>query len=199
MSRKLLNESVLVLNKFYLAIQVTIARESISALVSGKALVLDLEYRTYDLEEWKGRTKELNGTRGAENYPGVVRSPSTTLLIPQVIVDPDCEFNNPHIKTIRYSRRNLYQRDNNTCQYCGKRFDKKDLTIDHVVPRSKGGRSEWTNVVACCEACNTDKKDHTLEEMGWVLLKKPTRPRWKSHIGRPFDEVKKRYWEQFLP
>lgn len=194
----LLNGSVLILNKFFMAIQVTNARAAISALVGGKVKCVDLDYSTYDLQNWKIFSEEYQGTEEAKRFPGVIRSPSTTLLVPEVVIDPDCEFNSPHIKTVRYSRKSIYQRDKNTCQYCGKKCNKKEITLDHIVPRSKQGKSTWTNVVACCTNCNSNKRDKSLEELGWKLLKTPKKPHWKSHIGTPFNMEKRNFWEMFL-
>jgi len=194
----LLSGSVLILNKFFMAIQVTSVRAAISALVSGKAKCVDLNYSTYDLEDWKSYSKKHLWTQNGNNFSGVIRSPSTTLLIPEVIIDPDCEFSSPHIKTVRYSRKSIYQRDKNTCQYCGKKCSKKDITLDHIIPRAKQGRSTWTNVVACCVKCNSSKQDKSLEELGWKLLRTPKKPNWKSHIGTPFSMEKKSFWEMFL-
>ncbi len=194
---KLLNESVLVLNKYLLAIQVTSVQEPIKNLVSGKIKIIDKEWCTYNLEEWTAKTFELR-LNGIEDYPGLLRSPSTALAAPVVITVPSCEFNNPAIKTVRYSRRNLLERDLYTCQYCHRKFSKKELTVDHVIPKSKGGRSNWTNVVACCRKCNGDKKDKSLQELGWQLKKQPTKPKWRSHVGKSFSSEKKEYWERFL-
>lgn len=195
----LIHGSVLVLNKYFLAIQVTIAKEAICALVTGKAKVVDPEYGMYDLEQWKEYTKlhKRNETQ-LRLHGGIINSPTTSIFVPQVIIVPDCEFNSPLIKTVKYSRRNIYQRDGNICQYCGKKVDKKFLTLDHVVPKSRGGGSTWTNVVTSCVWCNSEKGDKLLEELGWKLRKVPTKPRWKSHIGIPFNKNKKEYWEKFL-
>lgn len=192
--RRLIHESVLVLNKHFLAIQVTIAKEAVCALVTGKAEVVDQNYSTYDLRQWQEYTKSADPSM----YAGLIRSPSVQILVPQVIRIPDCEFNNPVIKTVKYSRRNVYQRDDFTCQYCRRKFPKDKLTLDHVIPKSRGGKSSWVNVVTCCKRCNEDKGDRLLEELGWELPVQPKRPRWRSHIGVPFNNTKKEYWEQFL-
>ena len=194
----LIHEQVLVLNKYFLAIQVTVVKEAICALVTGKARVVDQDYRSYDLESWREYTTQERGNGTARAYSGFIRSPSVEIFAPQIIMIPDCEFNSPLIKTIKYSRRNIYQRDDNLCQYCGKKVDKKSLTLDHVIPKSRGGKSSWTNVVASCVWCNSEKGDKLLSELGWKLLKTPTRPKWKSHIGIPFAKSKKKYWEKFL-
>jgi 5-methylcytosine-specific restriction endonuclease McrA len=193
----LLNENVLVLNKHYLAVQVAVAKEAIIALVTGKAQVVDETYAVYNLDQWHEYTTGAS-LDDMDKYPGILRSPSVQLLVPHVIRFPDCEYSSPLIKTVKYSRRNIYQRDGHTCQYCGDKFRKEFLTLDHIIPKSKGGRSSWTNIVTCCKQCNADKGDQLLEDIGWKLLKQPVKPRWNSHIGTPFKAAKKKYWENFL-
>jgi len=78
----------------------------------------------------------------------------------------------PH-KDIPLTRKNIMHRDNYTCQYCGK---KSDMTIDHVIPRSRGGRDKWDNVVAACLRCNVTKGSRTPREAGYKLARKPARP-----------------------
>jgi len=79
---------------------------------------------------------------------------------------------------VKFSRENIYTRDKYQCQYCGDKLDARDLTCDHVVPRSKGGRSEWTNIVTCCRPCNRRKGDQTPAAAGLRLIKRPARPSW---------------------
>jgi 5-methylcytosine-specific restriction endonuclease McrA len=88
---------------------------------------------------------------------------------------------------IRFSRRNVYLRDRFECQYCRARFPERDLTLDHVLPRSRGGRTEWANVVACCVPCNRVKGSRTPGEAGFELLRAPRKPYWQpataAHLG----------------
>jgi len=198
MSRRLVNESVLVLNKYFMAIQVTVAKEAICALVTGKAKVVDESYKTYNLADWAAFTAAKKDNELAKVYAGIIRSPSIQIFAPQVVIIPDCEFNSPLIKTVKYSRRNIYQRDNYTCQYCHKKVRKDHMTLDHVIPKSRGGKSKWNNVVASCTWCNAKKGDRLLSELGWTLKKLPAPPRWKSHVGIPFSRGKKEYWNNFL-
>lgn len=196
---KLLNESTLILNKYFLAVQVCSARDAITALVSGKAEVVDQEYKRYKLKEWQQESSFIIGDKlRSILYPGVVHSPSTTLVVPQVIIASDCEYSSPAIKTVRYSRKNVYQRDRYTCQYCGEKMIKSELTLDHITPKSRGGTNSWNNVVASCRKCNSKKKDKLLSELGWELLSEPKQPKWRSHIGSPFSLQKKEYWNTFL-
>ncbi|MCS7088737.1 MAG: HNH endonuclease [Thermoflexales bacterium] len=84
----------------------------------------------------------------------------------------------PHNLPLPLSRKALLLRDNYTCQYCGAQPSRDQLTIDHVVPRSRGGRTEWENVVIACATCNRRKGNRTPEEAGMKLLRKPYRPRF---------------------
>ncbi|MCC6671354.1 MAG: HNH endonuclease [Planctomycetes bacterium] len=97
-----------------------------------------------------------------------------------------------------FTRRNLYQRDNNTCQYCGRRSSPERLSIDHVVPRSRGGRTSWDNCVLACVRCNARKADRTLHEAGLRLLRKPSRPRWSPYLSLAGHE-RLPSWRRFTP
>lgn len=192
----LIHESVLVLNRYHLAVQVSEVKDAICALVAGKAKVIDDTYNLYTLNEWKKLTAEH--PEHAEKYQGLLRSPSIQIFAPQVIIFPDCEYTSPLIRAVKYSRKNIFQRDGYTCQYCGKKFDKKELNIDHIVPRSRGGPNSWRNVVTSCIYCNAEKGDKLITELGWKLIAEPREPRWKSHVGKPFNQAKRKYWEAFL-
>ena len=105
-------------------------------------------------------------------------------------------------KEVKFTRHNIFERDKNTCQYCGEVFERKDLNLDHVIPRSKGGPHTWENVVAACRRCNTRKEDRLPHEAGMVLRSTPTAPRhrvqllalcgggsedWNTYLGKDID------------
>ena len=94
-------------------------------------------------------------------------------------------------KTVKVNRRRVLKRDDYTCQYCG---STKNLTIDHVIPKSKGGNNGWTNLVACCQRCNSNKGDKTLEESGMKLKRKPYEPTLFSKV---IDERVEDLWSDF--
>lgn len=79
-------------------------------------------------------------------------------------------------RAIKFSRTNIYQRDKYKCQYCGCKVQTRELTYDHVMPRSRGGKTEWNNIVTCCQRCNLKKADKTPGEAGMRLLSVPVRP-----------------------
>ena len=84
--------------------------------------------------------------------------------------------------TYSCNRKNVIYRDGNVCQYCGGTFSTSDLTMDHVVPKSRGGDKTWTNIVACCKRCNSKKGDRTPQEARMPLIKEPVVPRWSINI-----------------
>ena len=88
-----------------------------------------------------------------------------------------------HARPVKFSRVNIYARDNYRCQYCGKKAPISDLTYDHVLPRSQGGLTEWTNIVSCCYLCNRKKGGRTPHEAGMRLLAAPTQPNWVPAVA----------------
>lgn len=84
---------------------------------------------------------------------------------------------------VRFCRENIYKRDRYTCQYCLLQFQHYDLTLDHVVPASKGGKKSWTNIVTACRDCNQRKADKSLREVDMQLRQKPREPSWLQKIG----------------
>jgi 5-methylcytosine-specific restriction endonuclease McrA len=107
-------------------------------------------------------------------YDQEIRSPSYTMKLPSVIVYKSSKWRK--INSVRFSRRNVWLRDEGRCQYCSRRISLKNFTLDHVVPKSTGGKTVWTNVVACCYECNQKKGNQTLKESGMGLLKTPIKP-----------------------
>jgi 5-methylcytosine-specific restriction endonuclease McrA len=128
-----------------------------------------------------------------EEYEEEISSPSITFKIPSVIV----------LKTVvkfistgfRPSRNNILWRDKNQCQYCGVIESPRDMTIDHVIPRSRGGENTWSNLVTCCKKCNQKKGNRTPEEANISLLNKPVKP--KNSILRQISDVQP-IWNIYL-
>jgi 5-methylcytosine-specific restriction endonuclease McrA len=137
---------VLVLNASYEPINICAARRAIVLVLKGVAMT----------EEINGHL--LHSARFAVRVPSVIR-----LLEYRRI---------PH-QTRALSRKNILLRDRNTCQYCGVLLPSSELTLDHIVPRSRGGQSTWENLVACCHPCNHKKGNHLLNECGMKLLREP--------------------------
>jgi 5-methylcytosine-specific restriction endonuclease McrA len=110
----------------------------------------------------------------------MIRSVSKAFEMPKVIKLRRYINLAKNLSTIRYSRKNILIRDDNTCQYCAKRCTGKEATLDHVLPRSRGGGSSWTNIVLACRKCNGKKDNKTPKEAGMKLLKEPVKPKIKT-------------------
>jgi 5-methylcytosine-specific restriction endonuclease McrA len=141
------------------------------------ALVLNADYRPLSyyplsLWPWQDAVKAafLERVDIVSEYEEVVRSPTTEIRIPSVVVLKD--YVAPR-KTAAFTRFNLFLRDEFSCQYCG---SKNDLTFDHVVPRARGGITSWENVVAACGPCNLKKGSRSLKQVGYSLRKPPVQP-----------------------
>ncbi len=142
------------------------------------ALILNADYRPLSyfplsLWPWQEAIKAvyLKRVNVAAEYEEVVRSEKLTLPLPSVIVLKNYVV---PTKTVPFTRATLFLRDEFTCQYCG--YKGKDLTFDHVVPKSRGGKTRWDNVVAACQSCNLRKAAKTTSQAGFKLKKTPTKP-----------------------
>jgi 5-methylcytosine-specific restriction endonuclease McrA len=184
----MLNSSVLVLNRSYLPVHVTSARRAFTLLYQGIARVVNEQYQTFDFEEWS----QLGAARDAE----AVGTPGGRIRIPRVIAL--VAFDRLPRRHVRFSRINLMARDSFQCQYCGRRPHRAELNLDHVVPRSLGGRSTWENVVTSCVDCNRRKGGRTPRQAHLKLLRKPERPRWTPLANLMWSSVRYQEWRPFL-
>ena len=128
----------------------------------------------------------------------VIRSPTTSFKLPAVVRVLNIVKRNRR-KVTSFSKKNILRRDNYCCQYCG--TTENPLTVDHIIPKSRGGKSNWVNVVVACKTCNLKKGNHTPAEKGMELRKKPTKPEFhwpffsipcgpSSHLA---------IWKKYLP
>jgi len=140
----LIYKPVLVINASYEPLDITSAKRALKKVVKKVAIIE---------EEREGR----------EIYPGIPM-PSVVRLL---------EYRRVPAHLTRITRKNFYLRDRYRCQYCGKRFRGQDLTLDHIIPKSRGGPDTWENLVSCCKICNQLKDNRTPAEAGMILLHKP--------------------------
>ena len=103
-----------------------------------------------------------------------------------------------HQQQVKLNRRNIYARDRNECQYCGRRFSSSELSLDHVVPRSQGGKSTWQNMVCCCLTCNMRKGGRTPRQAHMKLIRQPIRPRRNPVVSLRLGSGKYACWQAFL-
>jgi 5-methylcytosine-specific restriction endonuclease McrA len=178
----------LVLNRSFLPIHITSVRRACVMLYQGIARAVDGRYQTFDFNGWC--QVEPEGERDALGLVGrAMPVPRVVLLI---------AYDRVPIRHIRFSRFNVYARDRNTCQYCGRRFSRQDLNLDHVIPRSQGGLSTWENIVCSCHSCNRRKGGRTPQQAGIRLLRKPTRPGWTPFMAEAFNLRRYGAWQPFL-
>ncbi len=139
---------------------------------------MNLSYEPLKVIDWRKAITLLclGKVEVIEEYGRDIRSVSVTIRLPSVV--RLLRLVKRPKSPVRFSRRNIYARDRHRCQYCGRRFPTEDLTYDHVLPRSRGGRTEWKNIVTCCVTCNRKKGGKTPEEAGMRLVRKPSRPTW---------------------
>jgi 5-methylcytosine-specific restriction endonuclease McrA len=181
-----LDSSVLVLNRSFQPIHVTSLRRAFTLLYQGVAQAIDEQYRLFDFQSWAALSAEL--------HPESIGTPTRRIRVPRVVVL--VAFDRLPRMRVRFSRHNIYLRDDNTCQYCGRRLPRAELNLDHVVPRSHGGGTSWENVVCSCIPCNLRKANRTPEQAGMLLRKKPVRPKWNPGF-RPSGKGH-RSWRPFL-
>lgn len=183
-----INGSVLVLNKYWQPIEIASMCKALCHMVTGEARVVhrhdNNNWETFEFANWCDFGQVHN------NLPAVH---TTRLAVPKptIILLSECE----HIKQrtrVPFSRNNIYLRDQNTCQYCGQKFDRNHLNLDHVYPRKLGGISSWTNIVCSCIPCNTKKADRTPEQAGMRLINKPKEPTIYA------VQVEHQEWRDFL-
>jgi len=184
----ILSTKVLVLNRSYLPVHVTSVKRAFALLYQGVARAVDEQYRTFDFDSWRDLAIELHHER-LGTVGGVIRVPRVLLLIAYERVPK---------RHVRFSRFNIFARDGNTCQYCGRRFTRTDLNLDHVTPRSRGGLSTWENIVCSCHVCNRRKGGRTPEEAGMHLVRRPRRPEWTPFSSEMFSLRRYREWMPFL-
>ncbi len=188
MNASVLYEPTLVLNKHWSPIRVCTVRRALTLVFKDLARIFEPgETLLHDFSSWAD-------LKVAQGEP-CVQAVSLRIKIPEVIVLHRCErFLRPKVV---FSRRNLFRRDRNTCQYCGRRFPTEDLSIDHVIPRSLGGHSSWSNCVVACLRCNSRKGSRTLEAARMQILRAPKEPppqmAFTLHLGQ-----RKASWEHFV-
>tara|TARA_B100000945_G_scaffold320721_1_gene331748 strand:+ start:389 stop:946 length:558 start_codon:yes stop_codon:yes gene_type:complete len=179
-----------------MAMQIISGRQAFILLCRESAEVIDVEqqqFYTYAFDFWQ----ELSLLRLEENLiTNWIQSSRQKIEVPKVIRLTN--YDKIPKTTMRFSRKNLYLRDNRQCQYCGKHLNFCQLSLDHVKPRSKGGDTSWENIVCSCSQCNTRKGCRTPQEARMRLLSKPTRPHPFESIKMDEEHENVEAWQPFL-
>ena len=192
-----LGAHVLVLNRHWLAVRVTSARRAFSMLFRDLAEVIHVDdgsYSGYDFEGW-AELSEARDLFDGRDYDWV-RTVRMQIAVPKVI--RLLGYDRLPQQTVKLNRRNIFARDRGHCQYCGQHYSSSELSLDHVLPRSRGGMASWENLVCCCVKCNSRKGGRTPHEAHMKLIRKPHRPRRNPMISVRLGHDKYASWRAFL-
>ena len=188
-----LNAEVLLLSKSWRPLKVISAKQALTLLYKDVVDAIDAhDYSQYDFSGWE----EVSQYRD-EFEPDKhrwVQSVRMRILVPVIVRLRD--FDLKRKRKVRFSRRNIYARDHYRCQYCGKKFRSEELNLDHILPRSRGGKTTWENIVACCLSCNRHKDNRTPKEAKMPLLTDPKEPEVGSIVDVPV--IRHESWKSFL-
>jgi len=184
--RSVLDQPTLILNKNWSPIGVEPVRDSLAKISKENAKIVDpRDYQTYTWDDWK-LLKPLENEHFILTVNGKARVPDIIVL---------STYDKVHSRTLIFNRRNLFARDGNSCQYCGKHMSSQNCTIDHVVPQCQGGLSTWDNCVIACVSCNVRKGGRTPKQAQMKLLKIPVKPKWSPVFKTRFI---KHSWGNFI-
>lgn len=191
------------LNAHYLALRIISARRAFTLLLKRTvdnrpaAEVVHVEdgrYLSYDFRNW-AELSEFRSRFEADKHEWI-RTGRCQLAVPRII--RVLSYNRMPRHQIKFNRRNIFARDENTCQFCGRRFHTKDLSLDHVIPRSRGGSNTWENIVCACLKCNVRKGGRTPEEAGMKLIRPPLKPRHNPMLNVKLMDHKYDSWRHFV-
>jgi len=191
---KAIKYDTLILNKHWAPIHIVDWKRTVNLMYQGIGQALDNDFMAYTFESWLEYSKQ---PRVLDDGYMFVNSPNLKVAIPDIIVLK--EYGNFNVREVKFSRENTFHRDKFRCMYCGDQFRRDDLTIDHIIPKSRGGTNSWKNVVACCKPCNHKKADRTPKEAGIKLLSPPTEPQWHTPLNKAAGRPDIRpAWKNFL-
>lgn len=189
--------NVLVLNRLYMAVRVVTVRRAFSLLLRNLAEVVSVEqagYLSYDIHSWI-ELSQLKAQYERENND-FVKTVRFEIAVPRIV--RLLSYDRLPRQDVKLNRRNIYARDHSTCQYCGKKFPTQELSLDHVVPRSLGGKTTWDNLVCSCVYCNAKKGGRTPHQAHMHLHKLPVKPKRNPVINLRLGSDKYSSWKHFL-
>lgn len=180
-----------------MAVRVVNARRAMTMVYRRLAEIVHVEdgkFLSYDFEDW------IDVSRARSSFEPEthdwIRTVRFQIAVPKIV--RLLGYDKLPRTNVKLNRRNLYARDQNRCQYCGKRFATVDLSVDHIVPRSQGGITSWDNVVCACLRCNVRKGGRTPEQAGMRLITVPRRPKRSPILTVKLSDSRYASWKQFL-
>ncbi len=197
-AESVLESRVLVLNSIYQPIHVTSLKKALCKLVKSVAEVVHVEdgsYRSYSFASWAEVSEFRNRMRDLGAEDELIGSGGFCLVVPRII--RVLTYSKSRRYPVRLNRKNIFARDKRVCQYCGKRYPSERLNLDHVIPRSQGGKEAWENLVCACFRCNSRKGGRTPSQAGMKLVRQPVRPQ-ATGLRVTIGDRKYRDWEAFV-
>lgn len=192
-----LSSSVLMLNRLYMAVRVISAKRALTLLYREQVEVVAVEngaYNSYNFDSWVEVSQfKHHFEPHKHDWVSTVRF---QVAVPRVV--RLLGYDRLPRAQVKLNRRNLFARDRNRCQYCGKKFSTTELSIDHVVPRSQGGKNTWENIVCSCIRCNTRKGGRTPDQAHMKLIQPAVKPRRSPVLTIKMSDSRYASWKQFL-
>jgi 5-methylcytosine-specific restriction endonuclease McrA len=190
-----LKHRVLVLNRLWQPVNIVGVQRAFSLLLQDHAHVIytgDESFRMMDSSAWL----ELSEKEIPDQGEACIQTIRLRIRVPKVLLLRS--YDQLPVREVKFTRENLFDRDGYRCQYCGEHFEAVHLNMDHVIPRDRGGRTSWENIVTSCIKCNSRKANRLPHQANMHLIRKPERPRWRpfvsSLIGQDYDSD----WDHFI-
>lgn len=195
LSRMDTNYQCLVLNRLWQAVNVVGVERAFSLLALDHAQVIyaeDGSFRIFDGPSWFKHCRDLELATSSR----LLHTVSQQVLVPTVLLLRS--YDRMLMQEMKFNRQNLLERDEYKCQYCGKNLPAKELNMDHVIPRDRGGGTSWENIVISCIRCNSKKRNRLPKEAGMSLLKQPKRPSRRPFMSSLYGKPMEKTWSHFI-
>ena len=190
-----LKTRVLVLNRIWQPVNIVGVPRAVGLLLQDHAQAIhtgDGSFRLMDAGQWIGHSED----EPPAPQEAAIQTVRMRVRVPKVLLLR--QYDRVPVQEVKFTRENLFERDDYRCQYCGNQFEATQLNMDHVIPRDRGGRTSWENIVTSCIRCNSRKANRLPHQAEMHLIRKPERPRWRpfvsSLVGQEFDSD----WDHFI-
>lgn len=186
---------VLVLNRLWQPVNIVGVERTFRLLLQDHAQVIytgDESFRIMDSVAWL----QLSQEQAPCEKEAYIRTVHLCIRVPKVLLLRN--YDQLPVQEIKFTRENLFERDDYRCQYCGKRHKAVQLNMDHVIPRDRGGRTSWENIVTSCIRCNSRKANRLPHQASMHLIRKPQRPRWRPFVSTLIGQSYDAAWDHFI-
>lgn len=194
-----LHANVLTLNRFYTVVHVISVKRAFALLFKDHAEVINVEngsYFSYDFASWCEISELRIAMQERCELEDWICAVNFEVQVPRVI--RLLKYDRLPRNSVKFNRRNVFLRDGHRCQFCGKKYGSHNLSLDHVIPRSRGGLMNWENIVTACLKCNVRKGGRTPQEAGMKLLQPPKKPHRNPVFSHQLNQRKYESWRSFV-